>query len=207
MEIQQPMIEDSYALYRKLDALDLLKHRPPHWWPNAETFEVVVGAILTQNTTWKNVEKSLKNLEGFLTLESLLTLNEEKLKEHIYPSGFYNQKAPRLLSLARHITDEFGSFERFRNEVTRDWLLQRKGIGPETADSILCYACFRDEMVVDNYTKRVLRQYDVVLPSYIAYKSFLEEGIRKHCHDDINLIFSRFHGMIVEYNKRMKLKP
>jgi len=202
------MIMDSYTLYQELDSLGLLSHRPSHWWPNAGTFEVVVGAILTQNTTWKNVEKSLQNLEGCLTLEELLQLDEEKLKEHIYPSGFYNQKAPRLLALAKNIAETFQSFERFQSEVSRAWLLEQKGIGPETADSILCYACLREEMVVDSYTKRVLGEHGIVLPNYTAYKTFLEEGIREQCpKEDLNLIFSRFHGMIVEYNKKMKLKP
>jgi len=202
------MIEESCSLYRELEALDLLDHRPPHWWPNAGTFEVVIGAILTQNTTWKNVEKSLQNLEGRLTIEGLLKLDEEKLQELIYPSGFYNQKAPRLLALANNIAETFHSFERFQSEVSREWLLAQKGIGPETADSILCYACFREEMVVDSYTKRFLGEHGILLQNYDAYKTFLEEGIRKQCpEEELNLIFARFHGMIVEYNKKMKLKP
>jgi len=202
------MIEESYSLYRELESLDLLHYRPKYWWPNAGSFEVLVGALLTQNTTWKNVEKSLKNLEGHLTLEGLLKLDEVQLKEHIYPSGFYNQKAPRLLTLSGNIAEDFRTFERFQSEVTREWLLKQKGVGPETADSILCYACFREEMVVDSYTKRLLREHGIVLQNYTAYKTFLEEGIREQCpEEDLNLIFARFHGMIVEYNKKMKLRP
>lgn len=199
---------ESHTLYAELDSLNLLQHRPKYWWPGAGSFEVIVGAILTQNTTWKNVERSLQNLEGCLRLESFLKLSEEQLKERIRPSGFYNQKAPRLLTLSKNIAERFQTFERFQHEVTREWLLEQKGVGPETADSILCYACFRREMVVDTYIKRWLRQYDIILPNYHTYKAFLEEGIRKHYQqDDINLIFARFHGMVVEYNKKMKLKP
>ncbi len=201
---------DSFQLYRELESMDLLTHRPLRWWPNAGTFEVIIGAILTQNTTWFNVERSLKNLEGHLTLESLLALDVEALKEHIYPSGFYNQKAPRLLTLAQNIKKEFGTFEAFRKTVTREWLLVQKGIGPETADSILCYGCFRDEMVMDSYTKRLLGTYGIAFSSYNAYKSYLEKGIREqcreHCHEELSLIFARFHGMIVEYSKMLKNK-
>jgi endonuclease-3 related protein len=194
-------------LYRELESMELLGERPKYWWPNAGTFEVVIGAILTQNTTWHNVEKSLKNLKGHLSLETLSMLNETILKQHIYPSGFYNQKAPRLLALAQQIKKDFGTFEQFQREVTRDWLLTQKGIGPETADSILCYGCFREEMVVDSYTKRLLESRNITFRSYGAYKSYLEEGIRANFTEDIALHFARFHGMIVEYNKRLKINP
>ena len=86
--------------------------------------------------------------------------------------------------------------------MTREWLLLQKGIGKESADAILCYACFREEMVVDSYTKRLLKTFDIEFGEYDEYKSFLEDGIVKNLKDsDLNLIFSRFHGMIVEYNK------
>jgi endonuclease-3 related protein len=199
-------MKSSYDIYKELESLELIKHRPAYWWPNAGTFEVIAGAILTQNTTWHNVEKSLSNLQGYLTLETLLELDIETLKKHIYPSGFYNQKAPRLLALARHIKEEFGTFEKFQTEVTREWLLAQKGVGPETADSILCYGCFREEMVVDSYTKRLLENYGITFGSYNAYKAYLEEGIRAHVKEDISLVFAQFHGMIVEYNKQLKNK-
>jgi len=194
---------DSFQLYRELGSLDLLSHRPPRWWPNAGTFEVIIGAMLTQNTTWLNAERSLKNLEDHLTLESLLALDLETLKNHIYPSGFYNQKAPRLLMLAQNIKKEFGTFEHFQEAATRNWLLSQKGIGPETADSILCYGCFHEEMVVDSYTKRLLKTYGIAFHSYAMYKSYLEKGIRQHCYKELSLTFARFHGMIVEYSKRL----
>ena len=197
-------MKSSYTLYKELESLGLIDHRPAYWWPNAGTFEVVIGAVLTQNTTWHNVEKSLANLEGYLTFENFLTLDEERLKNCVRPSGFYNQKAPRLLALAKNIQKHFGTFEAFQKEVTREWLLAQKGVGPETADSILCYGCFREEMVVDSYTKRLLKNHGITFGSYNAYKSYLEEGIRENIEKNIAMHFARFHGMIVEYNKKIK---
>lgn len=197
----------SIDIYRALCGMDLLSHRPEWWWPNAGSFEVVIGAILTQNTTWKNVERSLANLQGHTTLEAFLELEEAELKMRIRPSGFYNQKAPRLRTIAKNIKSEFHTFESFQKRVTRDWLLEQKGIGEESADSILNYACFRAEMVVDTYTKRLLKHYNIELKNYSAYKTYLQEGL-EHYYDKASLAlhYARFHGMIVEYNK-CKLSP
>ena len=101
------MDRNAATIYNFLKEKDLLKNSPRYWWPNYGSFEVVVGAILTQNTTWKNVEKSLQNLQGYTTLESFLQLDEETLKKAIKPSGFYNQKAPRLLQLTKNIKKDF----------------------------------------------------------------------------------------------------
>ncbi len=196
---------DSFKIYSFLEEQNLLKNSPKHWWPNSGTFEVLIGAILTQNTTWKNVEKSLYNLKDFLELGSFLSLSEAQLKEKIKPSGFYNQKAPRLLTLAKNIKEQFKNFQIFQKEVTREWLLSQKGIGKESADAILCYGCFCPVMVIDTYTKRFLKKFDIEFQNYEEYKFFLEEGIKPHFQeDDLNLIYMKYHGMIVEYNK---LKP
>ncbi|MEN4045257.1 3-methyladenine DNA glycosylase [Sulfurimonas sp. NWX367] len=200
------MYTNSLQIYDFLEAKNLLQYSPKLWWPNAGTFEVVAGAVLTQNTTWKNVEKSLKNLDMFLDLNSFAALDADVLKEKIRPSGFYNQKAPRLLQLAKNIQNEFGDFASFQKEVSREWLLLQKGIGQESADAILCYACFRDEMVVDSYTKRLLKSFDIEFKNYMQYKEFLESGIKEaFTCKDLNLIYARYHGMIVEYNKICKL--
>lgn len=197
------MQKNALEIYNFLNEKNLLSDSPKYWWPNAGTFEVVVGAILTQNTTWKNVEKSLGNLKGFLTLEAFCSLGEEELKNAIKPSGFYNQKAPRLLALAKNIHNKFGNFHSFQEQVTREWLLMQKGIADESADAILCYACYRDEMVVDSYTKRLLKLYGIEFKRYKEYKAFLEDGLREAFRDkELNLVYARFHGMIVEYNKR-----
>ena len=195
--------KNSFDIYRFLEEKNLLAYSPKYWWPNVGTFKILIGTILTQNTSWKNVEKSLKNLDGYLELDSFFTLDESTLKDMIKPSGFYNQKAPRLLQLSRNIKNDFKSFENFQANVTREWLLMQKGIGDESADSILCYACYRDEMVVDTYTKRLLKSFDIEFDKYDEYKDYLEKGIRSSFDEnDVNLIFARFHGMIVEYNKK-----
>lgn len=204
------VLEIFLFLHRK----NLLKNAPnKYWWPHAGTFEVVVSAILTQNTTWSNVEKSLKNLDGYLELDRFADLDESDLKERIRPSGFYNQKAPRLLALARAIKKEFQSFETFTQRVSREWLLAQKGIGEESADAILCYAALRPVMVVDAYTKRTLASFGIAFGSYKEYQRFLQEGIWNYwdaiaplCSNDATLCFARFHGMFVEYNKLQKKK-
>ena len=198
-------MKSSLEIYNFLQEQNLLENSPEFWWPNAGEFEVVISAILTQNTTWKNVEKSLHNLENFLTLDSFLMLREEELKAKIKPSGFYNQKAPRLLQLSRNIKEEFFDFKNFQKDVSRNWLLAQKGIADESADAILCYGCLRDVMVVDSYTKRLLREEGIVFKNYEAYQEFLEEDIRRNFpQEKLFKIFAHYHGMIVEYNKRLK---
>ena len=200
------MEKSSLEIYDFLQQHNLLKDSPKFWWPNAGEFEVVVGAILTQNTTWKNVEKSLENLTLFLDLNTFASLDIQTLKEKIRPSGFYNQKAPRLLQLAQNIQNEFGDFESFQKQVTRAWLLAQKGIGEESADAILCYACYRNEIVVDSYTKRLLKSFNIEFRNYMQYKKFLEYGFKEaFTCKELNLIYARYHGMIVEYNKMYKL--
>jgi len=199
------MQKSAYEIYTYLREMSLLENSPELWWPNVGKFEVVIGAVLTQNTTWQNVEKSLNNLEFFLDLDSFVELREDELKKKIQPSGFYNQKAPRLLQLARNIKNEFHTFENFQKEVSREWLLGQKGIGEESADAILCYACLRAEMVVDSYTKRLLKEFDIEFKKYVEYKEFLEFGLQKYFKEE-NLfnVYAEFHGMIVEYNKKRK---
>ena len=167
-------------VYNFLRGYDLLKDTPFYWWPNALSFEVVVGAILTQNTSWSNVERSLDNLQGYLSLERFVVLEEEDLKQRIRPSGFYNQKAPRLLTLAKNIQSEFGSFENFQKNVTRGWLLAQRGIGKESADAILCYGCGKEVMVIDSYTKRVLERFGIVFCGYDGYKSYIEHSVEQN---------------------------
>ncbi len=196
-------------VYNFLESHNLLKDAPKYWWSSAGTFEVVIGAILTQNTLWSNVEKSLQNLEGFLDLASFLKLEEERLKALIRPSGFYNQKAPRLLQLAHNIKQDYKTFDNFQKNVTREWLLAQKGIGKESADAILCYACFQPVMVVDAYTKRLLNKYGIRYKEYDIYKKSIESAVDSNWEKisykykaDKHLFYARFHGMIVEFMKR-----
>ena len=198
-------LSDSWELYTALERLDLLQNSQPLWWPQHGTFEVVVGAILTQNTQWTRVTVSLENLAQarVLTLEALSTIDPEVLMELIRPSGLINAKAANIIKLCQVIQEDFGSFEVFTHKVTREWLLAQKGIGPETADSILCYACLREVMVVDSYTARLLRAFGYEFESYNELQEWCERGIREHCDSKIlQRTFAHFHGMIVEYVKR-----
>lgn len=197
-------LTDSYELYTLLEKQNLLEHSQPLWWPQHGTFEVVVGAILTQNTQWVRVVASLENLSqsGFLSLESLERIDPETLMELIRPSGLIKAKAKNILLLCTAIVESFGTFEEFVINVDREWLLRQRGIGPETADSILCYACLRDAMVVDSYTARLLRAFGYEFEGYNELQEWCERGIREHCDETtLQQTFARFHGMIVEYVK------
>ncbi len=195
---------DSFEVLNALEALSLLEFSPPFWWPAYGTFEVVVGAILTQNTQWSRVEISLENLRQhrLLSPDTLAYCDHERLMELIRPSGLFNAKASNLIRLSCAILKEYGDFETFALLVDREWLLDQKGIGPETADSILCYACARPVMVVDSYTARLLKKFGYEFERYEELQVWCEVGIRVHYEDaQLPRIFAHFHGMIVEYVK------
>ena len=198
-------IDGGGDLYRALEPLNLLEGKPPMWWPAYGTFEVAVGALLTQNSQWIRVEHSLENLRenGFLNLEAIAGADLEILTELIRPSGLYQSKAKYLRGLCRTIVDTFGDFGRFCSETEREWLLEQRGVGPETADSILCYACGRPEMVVDAYTARLVAALGWEIESYEELKAWCSNGFQ----GDAKALASQyalFHGMIVEYVKRYK---
>ena len=182
------------------------------WWPRSGTFWVVVGAVLTQQTKWEKVEKSMENLEhlGIDSLGKLSTLDIEHLSTAIQPSDFYNTKAKNISLLSHAILNEFGSFEAFCENVDREWLLAQKGIGEESADSILCYACKQEAMVVDAYTARLLAGFGYSFESYEALQEWMVEGllgnvsrINQLYGKEIMLseLYARFHGKIVEFCK------
>ncbi len=207
-----PIIENSFDLLAFLKSQNLLDSSPPLWWKNAGSFEVVIGAILTQNTNWKNVEMSLGALEslGLLSLESLANCDILVLQNAIRQSGFFRQKAIRLQNLAQNILNDFGEFESFKESVSREWLLNQKGVGKESADSILNYACLREVMVADKYTQRLLAEYGFEFYEYDDLASFLMRGIEENYDKVIDLygykielyaLYARFHGKIVEYSK------
>jgi endonuclease-3 related protein len=177
-----------------------------NWWPAGREFvpkewEVCAGAILTQNTNWKNVEKALDNLEaaGIITPGATLNLRQEKLELLVRPSGFYRQKAVRLKALAE-LVSEFGNFDNFVKKVRREELLAVNGIGPETADSILLYACGRPVFVADAYTRRFLEAVGVkTAHDYESLRRYFEERLP----EDVDL-YKEFHALIVEWGKRKK---
>lgn len=196
---------DSFELFSALERLKLLKNSPPLWWPEYGTFEVVVGAILTQNAQWERVQISLDNLRRteILAPDLLAQTHPEMLVELIRPSGLFKAKAQNIISLSHNMIEEFGDFETFALSVDRGWLLVQKGIGPETADSILCYACARPVMVVDAYTARLLNAFGYEFDSYDELQEWCEAGVRGY-FDTVQLpaAYARFHGMIVEYVKQ-----
>jgi len=203
---------NSYELLIELRKKNLLKNKPKYWWPNVDSFEVVVGTILTQNTKWQNVEKALnkwKMENGVWKVEDVASLNFIYLAEVIKPAGFYNQKAKRLIDLSKNILRDFGDFENFKENVSREWLLAQKGVGFETADSILCYACLREVMVVDSYTKRLLKKNGYEFESYDELREWCQRGVEENWNkvakmyeNNLNLCYARFHGKIVEFMKK-----
>ena len=178
---------------------------------------MVIGSILTQNTRWENVEKSLQKLHnvGILSGESekdLLSLAQCDLfllSSLIASSGFANQKATRLIRLSQNIIQEFGSFEGFAQEVSGEWLLSQKGIGQESRDCILNYACLREVMVVDRYTQRLLSQIGYEIFDYQELQEWFMSGLEwgdvySLYEESVSLaqIYARYHGKIVEFSKR-----
>jgi endonuclease-3 related protein len=137
---------------------------PLHWWPADHPFEVVVGAILTQNTTWSNVERAIDNLKrgDALDPELLANMPVQQLEQLIRPAGFFRQKASRLQSLAKHLVTEWqndlAAFCGGPLDQARSRLLALTGVGQETADSILLYAADRPSFVVDAYTMRIFKR-------------------------------------------------
>ncbi len=184
------------------------KSRDSWWWPNSGSFEVVIGAILTQNTTWKNVEKSLNLLKenNLLSLKKISNLELQTLETLITPSGFYRQKSRYIKQLSKNILSEFQTFKEFKKSVTREWLINQKGIGNESADAILNYACYKEAFVVDAYTNRLLNAFGYDFNSYLE----LQEWIVDDFYDGYIEVFNNLsranayaiaHGMVVEYVK------
>ena len=207
------MLNDRFELLVMLKNAGYLKElRDPLWWPHSGSYEVVVGTILTQQTKWSKVEKSFENLKqnGIDSLEKIAKLDNKALSSLIKPSGFYNTKAKYLLGLSKNIIEDFGSFEEFCLSVDRQWLLSQKGVGQESADSILCFGCLKDFFVVDNYTQRLLNSFGYEFDSYESLREWMSSGVLKNRAKieelyqkemSLNEIYARFHGKIVEYCK------
>ncbi|MEM3675922.1 MAG: endonuclease III domain-containing protein [Thermoplasmataceae archaeon] len=190
--------------------LDLLEkhYGDTGWWPGETRDEIVIGAILTQNTSWKNVEKALSNLKqaNAITLNRLAKLNETEIAALIRPSGFYNQKAKRLKSISEAITRKYGSVDYMKgrplDEVSA-FLKEQNGIGQETLDSILNYALDFPVFVVDKYTLRIIERFGIENEGV----KDLKEAVLKYYGGDVKRI-KNAHGMIVFLGKDYcKTKP
>lgn len=169
------------------------------WWPADSRFEVMIGAVLTQNVSWKNVETAIDNLkeEDLLSPESIVSVEEERLQELIKPTGFYRQKAARLKRLSRKIIDSGGVDVFLDLDGLRDELVGIKGIGPETADSIALYAANRPIFVVDAYTERILERMFGIEGDYEEIRSLFESEMEKKV-----VIYQEYHALLVELGKR-----
>jgi endonuclease-3 related protein len=178
---------------------------PQGWWPGRTPTEVVVGAVLTQNTNWLNVEKAIVNLRRarLLSWQALREVSPAKLAELIRPAGYFNVKARRLKNLVDWLWSRHaGKLSRLRKAPmaqSREELLSVNGVGPETADSILLYALDHPSFVVDAYTKRVLRRHGVVGSNagYDDVKGLFE----LHLPRDVRL-FNEYHALIVAVAKK-----
>ena len=197
-----------------------------NWWPidkghhkkhgSDQRFEVIVGAILTQNTAWSNVEKALVNLKSknMLEIKKISDIEIVTLQNLIKPSGFFNQKSRRLKNLASYLRDNYNDdldifFDRNLYDI-REEFLSLNGIGPETADSILLYAGNLPIFVVDAYTKRICKR--LPLKTEVSYDEiqhyFEEELSKKYSKDEITQIYNELHALIVVLAKNYcKKKP
>jgi endonuclease-3 related protein len=181
-----------------------------NWWPGNTKFEVIVGAILTQQTSWKNVEGAINNLknENVLEPKKLFNLPVKKLENLIKPCGFFKVKTKRLRSFLEFFIETYdGNLEKMSEiplEELRKELLSVYGIGPETCDSILLYATEKPIFVVDAYTIRLCQRYPLInSKKYEGVQEFFHKNLTK----DVNL-FNEFHALIVELGKNYcKTKP
>lgn len=177
---------------------------PQNWWPGDSPFEVAVGAILTQNTNWSNVEKAIANLKqaNLLSPTALHAISEEQLAALIRPAGYFNIKAERLKAFLDFLAERYQrSMTKMRRQgvgLLRQELLGVKGVGPETADSILLYALGKPVFVIDAYTKRVLSRHGIMdhAASYEAYQELFHNALDKEVR-----LFNEYHALLVMTGK------
>jgi endonuclease III related protein len=202
-------------IFKHVHSLLYNKYGPQGWWPvlslagkqgfdkqgyhknnfsqpqsEQHQFEVMLGAILTQNTSWKHVEKAMQNLqqEGLLNKKALEEADEQKLAKLIKPAGYFNQKAKKIKA-----------FLQWKGPVTRESLLSVWGVGPETADSILLYAFHHPVFVIDAYTKRIFSRLGVCKKD-VSYEK-LQSTFMKYLVKDAQL-FNEYHALLVEHAKQ-----
>ena len=189
----------------------LQRYGHQHWWPAESRLEMMLGAILTQNTAWKNVEKALENLKSAQALELnvLEQTPREQIAEWIRPAGYFNQKSGYIKEMVMSIRGRFeGSLERLFALETADLrseLLSWRGVGPETADSILLYAMEQPTFVVDAYTARLTKRHEWIDPEadYYDIKDFFESSVESNVD-----LYNEYHALIVRLGKTFcRTKP
>lgn len=175
-----------------------------HWWPGDSELEIMVGAILTQNTNWQNVGKAIKNLKenNLLDVKSLFEIDEKYLGKLIKPCGYYNLKAKRLKNFISFFYQKYDGIAEvmFSKDcwLLREELLSINGIGPETADSILLYAGNKPIFVVDAYTKRIFQRHNLISEkdNYEQIQQYFMKNLPHDCH-----LYNEFHAQIVILGK------
>ncbi len=192
-------------MYERLVA----EYGPQQWWPAQSAFEVVIGAYLTQNTSWKAVERSIQNLvaHNSLSVEGIRTLKEEKLRQLIRPSGYMVRKAAALKAFVAWLDRDYhGSLEALAaatpSEV-RDQLLKLPGVGPETADAILLYALGQPTMVVNEYLRRIVTRHQL-LPEKAKYSEIQTvalEALKDNPPQTLAQHYNEFHALVVTVGK------
>lgn len=196
---------DLTKIYQKL-----LKHYgKQYWWPAETRFEIIIGAILTQQTTWKNVELAIRNLKdaGLLGSHSLAKAPSNNVEALIRHTGFYRQKARRIINFAQYLVDKYdGSLDKFFNgpeDQIRRELLLLEGVGPETADSILLYAADRLSFPIDAYTIRLCERLGIKELQYEKLREFFENSLPRDLET-----YKEFHALIDKLGKTYcKTKP
>jgi endonuclease-3 related protein len=189
-----------------LELFQRLSHRfgRQAWWPAENRFEVMVGAVLTQNTNWKNVERAISNLKkrDLLSLEALHLIPPSELAEIIRPAGYFNIKTKRLKNLMAFLMTKYqGDLSLFygdETDVLREGLLSVKGVGPETADSILLYAVHRPVFVVDSYTYRILNRHGLADEPF-TYDEL--QALFEHNLPESVTLYNEFHALLVQTGK------
>lgn len=183
---------------------------PQRWWPARSAFEVCVGAVLTQNTAWINVERAISNLrrDQVLHPERIHKLSHSRLARLLRPSGYFNVKARRLQAFVRAFRGRFGgSITRMKHERTegmRDWLLGISGVGRETADSILLYALQKPVFVVDAYTRRIFARHGWIRgdEDYDQIRRLVESAWHNKQDDILARDYNEFHALLVAVGKK-----
>ena len=178
----------------------MARYGPQNWWPAQESFEVIVGAILTQSAAWGNVEKAMANLKsaGALSPAALRRLPSSELARIIHPCGYYNAKTLKLKSFAywlgNHYADSLNQLFAADIYCLRQQLLSINGIGQETADSIILYAANKPIFVIDAYTRRIINRIGLAPNnnSYIAYQSLFMDNLPTDTQ-----LFNEYHGLLV----------
>jgi endonuclease-3 related protein len=193
------------AVFRSLQAA----YGPQHWWPGDSPFEVMVGAVLTQNTAWTNVVRGLERLCNRVPLdaEAILALPGEELAECLRPVGYFNVKAQRLQAFCRAYLKAGGleGLHMLGTKKLRKLLLAIQGVGPETADDMLLYAFERPVFVVDAYTRRIFRRLGL-LTGAEGYEA-IRHGFERALGPDVAL-FNEYHALIVHHGKNIcRTKP